>query len=192
MSFPGWSGSEGANFCAVDEGLVLSASKVGLSSPTTGNSGRLLALFYCVSFGIFSRDVSLVAKRKLALLSSVIVVATLSGCSGLRAAGTGSESSSPSTAPTPTVSLSANPATVTPGQTAALTWSSTNATSAQIDNNIGAVQPRGTQNVSPTQTTTYTITVAGAGGTATAKTTVTVTAPPPPAPTVTISANPTA
>ncbi len=78
------------------------------------------------------------------------------------------------------------------GQSSTLTWSSTNATSAQIDNNIGAVQPTGTQNVSPAQTTTYTITVTGAGGTATAKTTVTVTYRRVlPAPTVTITANPT-
>ncbi len=160
-----------------------------LSSLTTGNSGRLLALFYDVNFGIFSLDGFLVTKRKLALLGSVILVAALTSCSGLRAAnGGGSQSTSPSTAPTPTVSISANPATVTAGQSATLTWSSANATSAQIDNNIGTVQPTGTQNVSPTQTTTYTITVTGAGGTATAKTTVTVNAP---APTVTISANPT-
>jgi phospholipase C len=146
-----------------------------------------------VNFGIFSRDGSFVAKQKLALLSSVILVAALSGCSGLRAAnGTGSQSSSPSTAPTPTVSLSANPATVTAGLSSTLTWSSTNATSAQIDNNIGAVQPSGTQNVSPPQTTTYTITVTGAGGTATASATVTVNAPVLSAPTVTITANPTA
>ena len=94
-------------------------------------------------------------------------------------------------APQPTVTFSANPTTVNAGQSATLTWSSTNATSAQIDNGIGAVQPSGTMMVTPQQTTTYNITVMGAGGTATAAATVTVNAPVA-APTVTLTANPAA
>ncbi len=86
---------------------------------------------------------------------------------------------------------------MTAGQSSTLTWSSTNAASAEIDNTIGTVQTSGTQSVSPAQTTTYTITVTGPGGTATAKATVTVNAPTPPppppaAPTVTITATPAA
>jgi phospholipase C len=146
--------------------------------------------------GDFSPRVPFGAKQKLVLLNLVCAVLAFSSCGGLRAANTtGSESSSPSTAPTPAVTLSASPAAITTGQSSTLTWSSTNASSAQIDNNIGTVQPNGTQNVSPTVTTTYTITVTGTSGTATAKATVTVNAPPPPppppAPMVTISANPT-
>ena len=65
--------------------------------------------------------------------------------------------------------------------------SSTNATTAEIDQGIGAVAVNGSMEVSPTQATTYTITVTGNGGTATASATVVVNYP---APTATISANP--
>ena len=135
----------------------------------------------------------MVAKQKLALFAFLLAVLSLCSCGGLRAANsTGSQTSEPSKTPAPTVTLSANPNAINPGQSSTLTWTSTNASSAQIDNNIGAVQPNGTQTVSPQQTTTYTITVTGTGGTGTAKATVTVNAPPPPPiPAVTIAANPT-
>jgi peptidoglycan-associated lipoprotein len=44
------------------------------------------------------------------------------------------------------------------------------------------VQPNGSQQVSPTDSTTYTLTAKGAGGTQTATARVTVNAPPPPPP----------
>jgi phospholipase C len=70
-----------------------------------------------------------------------------------------------------------------------LTWTSTNGTSASIDNSIGTVKLSDSATVTPTQTTTYTITVTGSGGkTATASAKVTVTAPV--LPTATISASP--
>jgi hypothetical protein len=88
--------------------------------------------------------------------------------------------------PPPTVTMSANPATIVAGQNATLTFSSTNASTGTMDNNIGPVGANGSIHVSPTQTTTYTITVTGPGGTATASATVNVAA----GPTVSISANP--
>ncbi len=135
------------------------------------------------------------AKQTLALASLVCAILAICSCGGLRAEP--AQTTSPSTTPAPTVTLAASPASVTAGQSSTLTWSSTNAASAQIDNNIGTVQISGTQSVSPAQTTTYTITVTGPGGNATAKATVTVNAPttpppPPAAPTVTISATPAA
>jgi peptidoglycan-associated lipoprotein len=45
---------------------------------------------------------------------------------------------------------------------------------------IGAVQPNGSQSVTPADSTTYTLTAKGAGGTQTATARVTVTSPPPP------------
>jgi len=77
--------------------------------------------------------------------------------------------------PPPTVTLTANPASIVQGTSSNLTWSSTNAVTASIDQGVGSVNPNGTLSVTPTQTTTYTITVQGAGGTTSASTTVTVT-----------------
>jgi peptidoglycan-associated lipoprotein len=84
----------------------------------------------------------------------------------------------------PTVTLNASPATVNPGETVTLSWSSTNATDLDIQPGVGKVAPQGTTPVNPTTSTTYTITATGAGGTATATAHVDVNAPAPaPAPT---------
>ena len=85
----------------------------------------------------------------------------------------------PPPAAAPTASLTANPNTVDKGQSTTLTWQTSNATDASIDG-IGAVQPNGSQSVTPTDSTTYTLTAKGPGGTQTATARVTVTAPPPP------------
>jgi peptidoglycan-associated lipoprotein len=47
---------------------------------------------------------------------------------------------------------------------------------------VGAVQPSGSQQVTPSDSTTYTLTAKGAGGTQQATARVTVTSPPPPPP----------
>ncbi|MCF6187137.1 MAG: putative Ig domain-containing protein, partial [Desulfobulbaceae bacterium] len=61
-----------------------------------------------------------------------------------------------------------------------LNWSSTNATSAEINQSIGSVPAYGWRQVEPEETTTYVITVTGSGGTATDEVTVTVIYPEPP------------
>ena len=81
----------------------------------------------------------------------------------------------------PSATLTASPDTIDKGQSSTLTWQTSNATDVGIDG-IGAVQPSGTQQVSPAGTTTYTLTAKGTGGTQTATATVTVNAPPPPPP----------
>jgi peptidoglycan-associated lipoprotein len=83
----------------------------------------------------------------------------------------------------PTASLSANPNSIQTGQSTTLSWETSNATDVSI-NGIGAVQPTGSQQVTPADSTTYTLTAKGAGGTQTATARVTVTAPPPPPPPV--------
>ncbi len=77
-------------------------------------------------------------------------------------------------APPPTVTLSASPSSIERGQSTTLTWSSTNAESAEIEPDIGRVPASGSRKVSPNVTTTYRITVTGADG-RTAKAAVTVT-----------------
>jgi len=83
--------------------------------------------------------------------------------------------------PAPTASLSASPNTVDKGQSTTLTWQTTNATDVSIDG-IGAVQPSGSQQVTPSDSTTYRLVAKGAGGTQEATARVTVNAPPPPPP----------
>jgi peptidoglycan-associated lipoprotein len=77
----------------------------------------------------------------------------------------------------PTASISVSPDTIQGGQSATLTWQTSNATDVSIDG-IGAVQASGTQQVSPTDSTTYHLTAKGSGGTQEATTRLTVTPPP--------------
>ena len=79
--------------------------------------------------------------------------------------------------PSPTASISVSPDTIQSGQSATLTWQTSNATDVSIDG-IGAVQANGSQQVSPTASTTYHLTAKGAGGTQEATTRLTVTPPP--------------
>ncbi|MBV6465470.1 MAG: hypothetical protein PGMFKBFP_00747 [Anaerolineales bacterium] len=72
----------------------------------------------------------------------------------------------------PTCDIQANPETIVQGGTTTLSWTSTNATSAEIDQGIGPVALNGSMEVSPTQTTTYTLTVEGDSGTASDSVTV--------------------
>ena len=85
------------------------------------------------------------------------------------------------TAAMPTVTIVANPTSITSGNSSTLTVIATNATQVTItgsDGSMDALQATGgTDVVSPTATTTYTATATGAGGTTTANATVTVTAP---------------
>jgi outer membrane protein OmpA-like peptidoglycan-associated protein len=96
----------------------------------------------------------------------VVVCLVLVGCS----------KQAPPAPAAPTVSLSANPASVEHGQCATLTWSSTNASTVSIDQGVGQVDPSGSKEVCPLSSTQYTITAAGEGGSGEASTTVDVTA----------------
>ncbi|MFO7556395.1 MAG: hypothetical protein R6W88_14440 [Desulfobacterales bacterium] len=87
----------------------------------------------------------------------------------------------------PEVSLSADPGNITAGESAVLTWSSTNADTCEIDQGVGSVNANGSVSVSPVETTTYKITAAGLGGTVTDSVTITVSYP---APAVSIIADP--
>ncbi len=80
--------------------------------------------------------------------------------------------------PLPTVSLTANPTSITSGGSSTLTWSSTNATSCTVTG-FTAGGTSGSVTVSPTVSQSYSVTCTGAGGTASQSTTITVSAPPP-------------
>lgn len=79
--------------------------------------------------------------------------------------------------PPPSSSLTVSPASIIRGQSATLSWSSTNANNATITN-VGAVPTNGSTTVSPSSTTSYTLTVTGSGGASSSSTTLTVYIPP--------------
>jgi hypothetical protein len=81
------------------------------------------------------------------------------------------------TVPTPTASLSANPTSISSGQSSTLSWSSTDATSCTGVNFSTGGAVAESVSVSPIQTTTYSLSCSGAGGSASDSATVTVTPP---------------
>jgi outer membrane protein OmpA-like peptidoglycan-associated protein len=86
----------------------------------------------------------------------------------------------PAAAPAPViVSFSAASASIEQGKCTSLGWSTHNATSASIDEGVGGVEPNGSREVCPKDTTRYTLTATGEGGSQTASTTVAVISPPP-------------
>ncbi len=69
--------------------------------------------------------------------------------------------------PFPTGSFKASPDTLQPGGgTVTLQWSSSNATSATIDQEVGSVAVTGSRSLNVTATSSWTLTLAGTGGTA--------------------------
>jgi len=91
----------------------------------------------------------------------------------------------------PTVVFNANPGTIQAGKCTTLTWAATNATSAVIDQGVGAVPTSGSKEVCPKTSLGYGITAKGPGGSATEAAVVIVNpAPKAAAPTVTLAANP--
>jgi peptidoglycan-associated lipoprotein len=88
----------------------------------------------------------------------------------------------PPAAARPTVTLQASPTSINKGESATLTWNSTDATQLAISPGVGDVTAQGNTTVSPSDSTTYTITATGPGGSATATASVGVNAPPPPPP----------
>ena len=71
----------------------------------------------------------------------------------------------PPSAPAPDVTLHAEPMTVTKGHAVTLVWTSSNATSLDLEPGIGRVANAGGTSLVPDDSTTYTLTAAGPGGT---------------------------
>ena len=116
--------------------------------------------------------------RKFAVFLSLFAFAVFSsGCKKQVAATPPAPAPAPPPAQ-PTVTMNASPSTINPGQTATLSWSSTNATDLDIEPGVGKVAPQGATPVNPTESTTYRITATGPGGNATATARVEVSAAP--------------
>ena len=98
----------------------------------------------------------------LSLFFTMIILVFITGCNGTPPA-------------VPIInSFLANPTTITIGESSALSWSVTDATTVTIDNGIGSVALTGTTAVNPTATTTYTLTASNTAGSVTATTTINV------------------
>jgi peptidoglycan-associated lipoprotein len=72
----------------------------------------------------------------------------------------------PPAAVKPTATISADRNSINKGESAKLTWSTTDATNVSIAPEVGAVTPQGSTTVTPSDSTTYTLTATGAGGSA--------------------------
>jgi hypothetical protein len=92
--------------------------------------------------------------------------------------------------PVPTATFTASPSTINQGESATLSWMTTDATTVSIDQGVGAVETSGSTVVTPTATTTYILTAEGSGGTTTTSVTVTPTLSPTPTPSPTPSPSP--
>jgi peptidoglycan-associated lipoprotein len=107
----------------------------------------------------------------LALLLALPAVLLLSGCPSKTPVAQAPPAPPPP--PAPTVSIDVAPATVQQGQPVTVTWKTENATDVTIAQ-IGAVQPNGSQSLTPTESATYHITAKGPGGVQEADARVTV------------------
>src|SRR5882757_9441593 len=79
----------------------------------------------------------------------------------------------------PTVSISADRTVINKGESAKLTWTTTDATNVSITPEVGAVTAQGSTTVTPADSTTYAITATGPGGSADANVRITVNVPAP-------------
>jgi peptidoglycan-associated lipoprotein len=116
------------------------------------------------------------------LISLSALALLVAGCHKKQPAPAAPAYTPPPAAVKPTANLSSDRDTINRGESAKLTWSTTDASNVSIAPEIGAVTPQGSTTVTPTESTTYTITASGAGGNADASVRISVNAPPAAAP----------
>lgn len=115
------------------------------------------------------------------LVAGLLATVFTAGCKKKPVATTPPPAPAPAPAPAqPTVTLSADPTSINSGDSATLSWTSTNATQLTIAPDVGTVNAEGSSKVTPSASTSYTITASGPGGSANATARVTVSTPPPP------------
>ena len=113
------------------------------------------------------------------LISACALTLVVAGCNKKPQKAAPSTYTPPPAAVKPTVSLSADKTTINPGESAKLTWTSTDANNVSIAPEVGAVTAQGTTTVTPATSTTYTITASGPGGNADATVSIAVNTPAP-------------
>ncbi|HMI51412.1 MAG TPA: peptidoglycan-associated lipoprotein Pal [Candidatus Saccharimonadales bacterium] len=113
------------------------------------------------------------------LVAALAATVLAAGCGKKPAKQPPAQAAPPPAAARPTVTIQANPASISKGESSTLTWSSTDATSVSIAPEIGAVTAQGSTKVTPADSTSYTITATGPGGSSDGTVRVTVAAPAP-------------
>jgi peptidoglycan-associated lipoprotein len=117
--------------------------------------------------------------RSLLIFASAALLFVAAGCGPKKVKDTTPPPPPPPAAAKPTVSISADRVSINKGESAKLTWTTTDATNVSISPEVGAVTPQGTTTVTPADSTTYAITATGPGGSADANVRITVNAPAP-------------
>ncbi len=105
------------------------------------------------------------------ILTVVLLVCGLNSCGPKKVVSTAPPAPPP---PVPVATLNASPSTVQAGQTTLITWETQNATEVHLEP-LGTVEPNGSKEVSPTDSTSYRLVAKGPGGTQDAMVRVTVT-----------------
>lgn len=101
-------------------------------------------------------------KISLAAFAAAVMLAIPAGAQqGAVSAGAGNPYQRARLLPARIMDFKAEPASIQPGQSVTLTWSTENPTGTTIDPDLGRVTPRGIQQLTPARTTTYTLTVRG-------------------------------
>ena len=159
--------------------LTATPTSVNQGSSTTLSWSATNATSVTIDNGIGSVAVS--DSRQVTPTSNTTYTATATG-----GGGTASASVSVTVVPKPAVSIQISPSTIKAGDTATLSWNSSNATSVTLDNGIGTVAASGSRTITPAASTSYTATATSPAGAVTAVATVTVVFPP----SITFTANP--
>ena len=136
-------------------------------------------------FAVLTRNRSCLDHCSVRFITSLMILLTAAACGGGGGGGGASnisnssqpQNGAPPPPPVSTVSLTANPTSVTSGGSSTLIWSSTDATSCSASGGwSGAKGVSGSESVSGlTSTSIFSLACTGTGGTASASTTVTVT-----------------
>jgi peptidoglycan-associated lipoprotein len=118
----------------------------------------------------------LIAKQWLhGALAAALILGTVACKKAPKPSGAGAAPVTDRSAAKPTVSFTAEPGNIQPGQSATLRWNVKDASVVSVDPGIGSVSDVGSRAVSPRATTSYTLTANGPGGTTTANVTVRLT-----------------
>jgi peptidoglycan-associated lipoprotein len=113
------------------------------------------------------------------LISASAVALCVAGCAKKPVSTPTGTYTPPPSSVKPTVTLSADRNSINLGESARLSWTSTDASNISIAPEVGAVTAQGSTSVTPTESTTYTITASGPGGNADASLRISVSGPAP-------------
>jgi peptidoglycan-associated lipoprotein len=114
--------------------------------------------------------------RSSLLVSSVALLA-IAGCNKKPSLPPPVATAPPPAAAKPTASITADKSSINPGESARLSWTTTDAQNVSIAPEVGAVTAQGNTAVTPAASTTYTLTAAGPGGSTDATVRISVSMP---------------